>query len=339
MSKKLVFGFIALVVCLLPLFAGGSSEQTKQSSDVFVMPTKISIGAAEPGGGYYLIGSGVATILNKVAGIDTTVQTTGGSVSNQQLVEMNEVTIGILAASTAHSAFNGEAMWAGKPATSARAMLPLYPGAIHAMARKGAGIQSIRDLEGKRVCLGPAGSTHDITWRKIFETLQIKPRTILNLPFSDALDQIRDLKADAIVISSVVPASSFSDFALTLDGVLIELSDSDISQILKIYPYMAVNEIPANTYPGQIKAIKAPGSWSYLGTHKDQPEELIYQLTKMIYENREQLISVVKSVAEGTIEKIGSSVNIPLHPGALRYMKEKGITVPANLIPAEAASK
>lgn len=314
---------------------GGETPQGQEQGGDKVEFGKISLAAASPGGALYVIGSAIAKVLNDEAGIDASVESTGGAQHNIQLLNANEATIGLLTTNVASDAWEGSADWTGgKQLRDARAMLPMFPTIAQIMVRKDSGITKFSDLNGKTISLGPAGSAHDVEYRKIFDILNVKPGNILNLPLNDAMDQIRDRKADGVLMISTAPNSTMSDFSTTIDAVTIGFTEDEVEILLENLPYMSPYELKAGVYEGQEEALKTINQWCFLAAHKDQPEELVYQVTKTIAENWGYM-ETASNTTKGVTPQDIKFINIPVHKGAAKYFNEIGVEIPSKLLPLE----
>ncbi|HYE84321.1 MAG TPA: TAXI family TRAP transporter solute-binding subunit [Clostridia bacterium] len=340
-NRKL-FALISMVIIsafVLMSCTTGVNTGVEETSKVEESPKaevqKISLAAASPGGALYVIGSGIAKILNDEASIDTSVESTGGAQHNQQLLNANEATVGLLTTNVALDAWNGSANWTGgKQLRDVRSIMPMFATIAQVMARKDSGITKFSDLNGKIVSLGPAGSAHDVEFRKIFEYLNVKPSKLLNLPLNDTMDQIRDHKVDAVLMISTAPNSTMSDFSTTMDAILVGFSDEEVKILLDKLPYMSAYELKAGMYKGLDTSLKTINQWCFLGASKDQPEELVYQITKTIIENWDYL-ETASSSTKGVVPQDIEFINLPLHKGAAKYMNEIGVKIPDKLLPPE----
>lgn len=135
-------------------------------------------------------------------------------------------------------------------------------------------------------------------------------------------------------IPSGVPTSAITRAyaALGDDITILEFTDEQIKQANGNFQLWTRFEIPANTYPGQTKAIKTIAQPNFLAVRDDLSEEDVYQLTKTIYENLPFLNGIHKATKAMSLQKAIDGLPVPLHPGAARYYKEAGLTIPAHLI-------
>jgi uncharacterized protein len=327
------YGILLLALVLMVALATNVAAQTKP----YTLPKQISLGASAQGGNMYVIGSAIATILKDKLKMDTSVEASGGSVHNVQLVQTKQSNIGITVTSSVHEGWFGTAKWTeGKKYQDIRSMIKLYPATLQVMVRANSNIKTLTDLTGKVVGLGRAGSTHDDIWREVFKALNIKPKNIVNAEFGDLMDQIRDRKMDGILMVSSYPNATFMDFSTTTEVAMVPISEQELDAMLKLQPFLAKDVIPANTYKkGQPQDYRTASLWAFLIAHKDEHEELVYALSKQIVENWSVLVTASKPL--GTVKPTEiDSLNLPLHKGAIKYLKEIGMKIPDRLIPPEA---
>ncbi|MEA4847564.1 MAG: TAXI family TRAP transporter solute-binding subunit [Clostridiaceae bacterium] len=337
LRNRKYLSLVSLVVLAVFLFTACSSNTGNSASGGNTQSSgtnqKISLAAASPGGTLYILGSTISKILKDKNGIEVSVESTGGALSNQQLLEENNSTFGIITTDISYDAWNGTGTWnKGKPLKNVRTVLPLYVLQLQMIAREDANINKLSDMNGKVVAAGPAGSAHDTLARKIFEIFDIKPSKILNLTFDDTADQIRDKKADALIVVSSAPNSTLTNISTTIDAVMVSFSDEEIKKIVEEMPYFKPYTIPANTYKDQDKDCATVTQWGFFAVNKDQPDELVYQVTKAVAENWDVMEGAVNST-KGVKPQDVQSLNLPVHPGAMKYLEEIGVDIPAALQP------
>ncbi len=291
-----------------------------------------SIGAASPGGTYYPYASGWSELLKKKADMDVIVEVTGGATDNIRLVDSGEVEFGMATISTAYEAFQGMAPWTRKH-TNIRAIIPSYTNFFHFYVRGGIGINNVHDLAGKRVQLGPAGSTQDYYGRAILKVLGIEPARIINVPYSDANNMIKDGLLDAAFLTAGLPNSSILELEVTHNISVIGISGKDAEKFIKEYPYFAVVDIPGGTYKCAPKAVPTLTSTNFIIANKDVPADVVYKAVKATFANVDIIQASHKSAKETKPEAASLSF-IPLHAGAVKYYREVGIDV-GNLVPPE----
>ncbi len=287
------------------------------------------MGTAPVGGAFPVVGGAIAEVLNAHKGpIDWKVQAKGtkGSQENIRRLEQNELELALSNAAISYFAVRGEAEWDKK--YDIQAIATLAPNVALFIARADSGIQTIADLKGKRVIIGPAGAgfqmfvepilaEHGVAWDEF---------TALNATQSAAVDQLGDGAADAAFIGGAVPTSSITQATSTFDVHYIPFEESARQTLIDKYPFFHPFVIPAETYKGMNEPFNGLNVGSmHLITSASQDETLIYEITKSIWENRAEIAEkhpAGKAINEANVAR---NTGIPYHAGAIRYYEEVGI--------------
>jgi len=323
LGKKLI---LLLIILIIFAFLGGQAfTESVQYTGVIV--------TAPAGGSYFALGSGFSQVLADKQNMKIQVQVTNGEVQNAILVGSEDAELGFSGSPTLLSAWNGTD-WAKKEYKDLRLIAPLNFVIFQVFSIKGSGINSVYDLEGKKIVAGEAGSSHDLHGRAILDTLGIKPAKIYNLPKQDATGNLRDGLVDASVMVTAIPNSAIIELEATHDIVMVTLSEEDIEKVVKKYKYFIPCTIPKGSYKAATEDSKTVKVANNIITHKDVPAEIIYQVTKAWFDNIDTLIMSHPSAKDSVPEDIIYGV-IPLHEGAYKYYKEIGLDV-EDLKPPEA---
>ena len=294
---------------------------------------RYSIGTAGPGGTFFAYGGGWSTILNKKLGYNTSTQSTGGSIDNAILLGNKKIHFGLSVTLAASTGYTGTAKWTkGKKFSNLRALFMMFPAPLQLMSKASNPVENIRDLAGKRVSVGNPGSTHDQVYRAILKVLHVRPTRLVNLPVPDSVRQLGDGQLDAVAVSVGLPNGTITRFDASHKVNLAGYSNLDVANLLVNMPYLSRFTIPANSYKSITKPVKTLAVWAIMLTDADLPENVIYKITKATHENKKDLVTVVKA---GKFLDAKTIVNspIPVHPGAIRYYKEQGVSIPAKLMP------
>ncbi len=287
--------------------------------------TKITIATGGTGGVYYPYGGTMAEIITKfVPGVTATAEVTGASVENVRLVGQKKVELGLSMNDTVYQAYNGEGKFAGSKIDSLRTVFQMYPNLYHIVTLKKYPIYTISDLKGKKVSVGAPGSGTELKTSQVLPALGItyKDIKVYRLSFAENTTQLRDGTIEVGIWSVAPPTSSIIDLATTHEIRFIPFSKEEIEKIEKEYPYYVGSVIPKNTYKGQTEDVPTIAVWNSVVCHKDLPEDLVYRITKAIFENKKMLVDTHK-IAEFTDPKVSATKSpIPIHPGALKYYRE-----------------
>lgn len=318
---------MALTVVMLSLAITHSNAQTRQA-----WPKSVNIGAAPVGGTYFIWAGGFAKLLYERMGISASVEATGGPVHNVQLVDGGEMDFGMVTAGPAWEGWHGEGWAKGKRYQNLRVIFPMYTTYFQMYALKKSGIKGIYDLKGKSVGVGPVGGTPATYWPKILETTGVKPGRIVNASSSDLNSQLKDGMLDANGQAVGLPWATVTEIETTHDINIFGVPQRVADRFIARYPYFSKGVIPRGTYKSNKDFdVETVTVWNFMVVHKDAPDDFVYEVLKKTFENVDTLITVHPSAKETKPESIIHSP-IPLHPGAVRYYREKGINIPDALV-------
>jgi uncharacterized protein len=284
------------------------------------------------GGTYYPLGGMLAQLISNKATVDgkkisATAEAAGASVGNAKLLANKEIESAFVAADILDAAYNGKGQFDKAPVKNLRALGALYPETVQLITRADMGINSVRDLKGKSVSSGSPGSGQ---YQLMTDLLKAYGMTRADVKedlssFSQAVDKIKDGNLNATLITAGVPTSAVTDFAQSHALKVIPLAGPEIVALQKEQPYYANVPLPANAYKGQAAAVPTLAVMAVWATHDGVPDNVAYEVTKALYENTTIMGQVHvqgKNITLGTALAVGT---VPLHPGAIRYFKEKGV--------------
>jgi TRAP transporter TAXI family solute receptor len=327
---------LILVCCLL--FVGCVQEEKKPE----VTPAKtgetptatakevyhLTILTGGAAGTYYPIGGAMANVITKyVDGVEATAVTSGASVVNARKLGDKEAELALLQNDIAYYAYNGIEMFKEKPVKNIRGIATLYPEVIQIVTLKDKGIKTIYDLKGKKIAIGAPGSGTAVDAKQILEAAGITEENAQfeYLKFKEAVDALKDGTIDAAFIVAGVPTSAVMELASVRDVYLVEVPDEIYQKLSEKYKFYIQYTIPAGTYKGLDKDVKSVAVLAMLATRDDIPEDVIYKVTKAIFEHTDELVEAHKRAKDITLETALDGMSIPLHPGAEKYYKEVGL--------------
>jgi len=291
----------------------------------------LSIGTGGTGGVYYPPGGGMANVLSKhVPGMQATAEVTGGSVDNLLLIGTGKPYIGLTMADAAQDALRGEEKFKGKK-VPVRTLMVLYPNHMHVVTVEGTGINKVEDLKGKRVSTGSPGSATEVMGFRLIEAAKLdkdKDMRRERLGVAESVNALKDRKIDAFIWVGGLPTAAVTDLAAT-PGVKIKLIDHAhfVSAMNQKYGNLYVEDvIPRTTYPGMAGDNKQATVMNLLVSNENLSEQAAYNIVKTIFEKRDDLIAVHKDATHFKLENQKEAASpLPWHPGALKYLKEKGV--------------
>lgn len=290
-------------------------------------PSDLTVGTASQGGVYFVYGNGLAGFLAEELGVNASGEVTGGPVQNVTLVQTGDHDIGLVTMGPAFEAWNGESELApGLEHKDIRALFPMYETPFQGVALRSSGITSVSDLGGKRVGVGPAGGTPGTYWPRFFDTLGLDVN-VSNAGAADTAGQLKDGLVDAFVFAAGLPIGAFSQLVAESDVVLFGFTDEELATILEGHPEVSEFNIPAGTYTSQDEDQSSVAMWNFAIAHADMPEDLAYEITKLVMENNDRMLQIHAAAAATLPENVGNNSFLPFHPGAVRYFEEIGVSI------------
>ena len=293
--------------------------------------TQIAIATGTTGGVYYPLGGGLANILSRnIPGMSATVETTGGSVANMQLLGAGRVGMAITQVDAAVDAVNGRERFRGRP-VQGRAIAVLYTNRMQVVTTAASGITSIEGMKGKRVATGAPGSATEVMAFRILEAAGIDKdkdfRARERLSPAEGTNAIKDGKLDAYFFVSGIPTSAITDLGAS-PGVQLKLIDHAqlIPKIVEKYgPVYFPEVIPANTYPGQATDNHQMSVGNIIAVMDSMPDALVTQILETTWQHRAELAQVHAEGRNFTLDKQKTSAaGIPWHPAAEKFWKAQG---------------
>ncbi len=293
----------------------------------------INIATASMGGTFYPLGGGMADVLSKnlkeLLGyrVSASIQATGGSAENIRLVHRGRAEIALANGSSAYEGYHGVGVYEESGKQDVSAMFAVYPSPVQlATLDRTKEIQGVMDIKGKKIAVGPPGSGTENDVRNITDALGISYDDFDQafLSFGEMAMSLRDNVIDAAFHTAGLPVASLVDLSTTRKIRLIEFSKQELKKIFDQFPYYFEFEIPADTYRGVKTPVRTLQTPVILICHPEMPEDVVYKITKTLYENRKRLVEVHSS-AKWIKKDFMSNSPIPFHPGAEKYLKEIGV--------------
>jgi uncharacterized protein len=316
---------------LAALLAATALTLPAMAQDRAGWPSDLTVGTASQGGVYFVYGNGMASFIAESLGINASGEVTGGPVQNVTMVQFQEHDIGMVTMGPMYNAWVGKSELApGVEHTDVRALFPMYMTPFQAIALQSSGIKGMSDLNGKRVNVGPAGGTPGTYFPRFLEALGISAN-ISNTGASDAAGQLKDGLIDTFAFAAGLPIGAFSQLAAEAQVTTFAFTAEEQAKLLATFPEVAPFTIPAGTYTGQTDEQLSVSMWNFAIAHKDLPESLAYEITKLVMENNERMVQIHAAAKETLPENYVNNSFLPFHPGAVRYFEEKGYSIPEAL--------
>ncbi|WP_144300254.1 TAXI family TRAP transporter solute-binding subunit [Elioraea rosea] len=295
---------------------------------------QLAIATGTTGGVYYPLGGGMASVFSRtIPGMSATVEVTGGSVANLQLLGANRVGMILTQVDAAVDAVAGKERFTNRP-VPARAILVMYTNRMQVVTVASTGITSMADLKGKRVSTGAPGSATEVMAFRLIEAAGVDRdkdfRARERLSPAESTNAIKDGKLDAYFFVSGVPTSAITDLGATPGQrlVLIDHAEFVPKIVEKNGPVYFAEEIPAGTYPGQDKPNKQMSVANIIAVREDMPDALVGQLLAAIWDNLEELHRVHAEARNFKIEnQKTAAAGIPWHKAAEAFWKARGASL------------
>ena len=323
MNKARVLVCLLLVSTLLVACSGGGGDPAGPARQF------ISIGTAPIGGVFYTVGGAVADVLTQVTSDLNwrfSAESTGGSMENIRRLDSGEIQFGISNSSITYFAVRGQEGW--EKAFPIKSVMTLFPNVAMFVTRQDSGINSIPELAGKRISIGPQGAGFEYFVRPLVEGhgLTFDDFDIVFAGQQSSVDYLGDGSIAAAFLGGGVPTASITSAASSMAIRLIPFGETERQQLIDNYPFFHAAVIPAGTYRGQDTEYAGitVGS-AHIIVRTDADEELVYEFTKRIYENRAAIAEKHRAARAINPQNVVSETGTEFHPGAIRYYQEAGI--------------
>jgi uncharacterized protein len=318
--SKLHFGLPAAALGLLVLASPAAAQQRF-----------VTIGTGGVTGVYYAVGGAVCRLMNKdrqKTGIRCSVESTGGSVFNVNAIKSNELDFGMTQSDVQYNAVKGEAQFKGAPVGDLRAVFAVHGEPFTVLARKEAGVTKFEDFKGKRFNVGNPGSGTRASMEQLLSEMGWKLSDFSLASELKADEQgpaLCDNKIDGFYYGVGHPSAAIQDPTTTCGAKLISLTGPAVESLVKKYPYYSVATIPGGMYSNNPNPTTTYGVRALLVTSAKQPDDVVYNLVKAVFDNFDEFKKLHPAFATlEPKEMLKSGISGELHPGAVKYYKEKG---------------
>ena len=278
-------------------------------------------------GVYYPLGVAIGKIYgDKIPGVRAQVQATKASVENLNLIEQGRGELAFTLGDSLKAAVEGdEEAGFKKKLTKLRTIAAIYPNYIQIVATADSGIKTLADLKGRTLSVGAPKSGTELNSRAILKAAGMSYKDLKQvqyLPFAESVDLMKNRQLDATLQSAGLGVASLKDLSSSTQINVVAVPKATVDKIGP--PFVSV-VIPANTYTGQKSDVQTAAVINYLVTSSDVSDDVAYQMTKQIFENLPELANAHVAGKMIKLENAATGSPAPLHPGAIRYYKEKGI--------------
>ena len=320
MTKHLKLGLVALATSTLVAGTAMAEEF-------------ITIGTGGVTGVYYPTGGAICRLVNKGRkehGIRCSVESTGGSVYNINTIREGELEFGVAQSDWQYHAFNGSSQFAeAGPFEGLRAVFSVHPEPFTVVARADSGIKTFEDLKGKRVNIGNPGSGQRGTMEVLMEAMGWTMDDFALATELKAAEQsaaLCDNQIDAMVYTVGHPSGSIQEATTACDSVLVEVSGPAVEKLVADNPFYRTAVIPGGMYRGNDADVTTFGVGATFVTSDAVSEDAVYAVVSSVFENFEDFKGLHPAFANLKPEEMATAgLSAPLHAGAAKYFKEKGL--------------
>ncbi|MDI9370515.1 MAG: TAXI family TRAP transporter solute-binding subunit [Synergistaceae bacterium] len=330
MRKKSIVVLCALL--LASAFAGAAFASTQF----------ITIVTGSTGGTYYPIGTILANHFNAELmdkGYKFSAQSSGGTVENLDMMLRGEAEMAIAMANLTGFAYTGTVQYEGKEKNeNLRYIMGLWPDVTQFIVSGASGIESWADLRGKKIAVGPAASGTEFSSRVLLKSLagldfdDIKPEYV---GYSEAAQALQNGQLDGFNAEAGFPVGAVAELYAGRQKInMMEFSSEDLEKLKVDAPFYAGVVIPAGIYPGQDEDLRVAGIKSALIVNEDVPEDLVYEMLRIIYSKKDELLNEHAGFKMVDFDNpVDGLFAAPLHPGAVKFFTEIGMAIPEDRLP------
>ena len=314
------------------IVAAAALSSTLISPSAMAQQKFVTIGTGGVTGVYYAAGGAICRLMNKERakhGIRCSVESTGGSVYNVNTIKAGELDFGVAQSDIQSNAVKGLAQFKeGGAHVDLRAVFSVYPEALTVAARKESGVKKFEDFKGKRFNVGNPGSGTRVTIEMLMTALGMKTSDFSltsELKPDEHGAALCDNKIDGFGFVVGSPAANIQDPTTTCGAKLVSVSGPAVDKLVKDYPYFAHVTIPGGIYPNNPDAVKTFGVMASFVTSAKVPDNVVYAMVSAVFDNFEEFKKLHPAFANlDPKDMVKSGMSAPLHPGAVKYYKEKG---------------
>lgn len=307
----------------------GSSDGDSGSDDAEEM-TNLTMGTGSVGGVYYPLGGEMANLFKDnidVEGFDASSVESGASVENIAKIQSGDFQLGIAQNTTMLNAVEGTADFEGKDVGNVGVIGSLYPEALQVVTLDSTGIESIEDLKGKKVAVGPPGGATREAAEMVLSAYGIEEGDYeaFEEGFGDAKSKLQNNTIDASFAVVGVPSSTTDELeAATKEVKFLNIEGDALDEVVANSQYEAYTVEPG-TYEWQEEPVETITAMALLlGSTSQVSEDLAYEMTKTLFENSGDMsIAQAKLITKDSA--LTGAQDLPLHPGAEKYFEEEGL--------------
>ncbi|MGQ9632279.1 MAG: TAXI family TRAP transporter solute-binding subunit [bacterium] len=307
---------IFIVAALLALVLRASFAQGER---------RILITTGSSSGTYFPLGAAFVELINeKLPNVRANVRLSNGSVENVEWVALGKANFGIAQNDIANYAYEGTGKFQGKRMRNLRGIATLYSEVVQIVVGAESNLFTVNDLQGKRVSLGPQGSGTAVNAEQILKAAGIFDKVQKEyLTFDESVKALIGEKLDAAFLTAGTPTTAVAKIAKRFPVRLLKVGDEIAKRLQSDYPFYVKVKVPAGTYRGMSRDAETVGIRAVLITNKHVDPDLVYDITKLIFENTGRLGRIHPKGNDIKVREALDGMTIPLHEGAQKYYDER----------------
>lgn len=324
MKKNSFLALSMVLVLSLFLAACGGGDNGSGGEGGSEDPKFLSMLTGGTSGTYYPLGGAMAKIIGEKTDIQTDAVSSNASADNVIALSEGDAELAFVQTDVMANAVEGTNAFEGKAVDNVLALGSLYPETVQIVTKADSGISSVEDLKGKTVSVGAPGSGTYINAQQILEVhgMTMDDINAQNLDFGESTGGIQDGNIDAAFITSGTPTGAVEGLSASTSVSIVPIAQDKIDELVEKYPYYAADTIEAGTYNME-NEVTTVAVLAMLAVSADLSEDLVYEITKAIYENTGEIAHAKGEFI--TLETATDGIGIDFHPGAEKYFKEEGI--------------
>ena len=283
---------------------------------------KVSMPTAGTGGSLYPLGASIARILNETGEFKATIEASGGGIDNLNIIYDKDANISFGVSSIVSMSYEGEGIFKGRENKDLRVIASLYLNPNQVVVLKDKNIDTLADLEGKKFSSGAVGSSTEMEYFYHMDAMGCETENKVHLGPRESMEEMKLGSMDGVWIMAGAPSAQITEMILTTNSKVLSMSEEEIEKVITKYPWYEKYTIKKDVYSSE-EDINTTATRMLIYTRSDCDDELVYNFTKVFWENIEELKKENKVLKTVKIEDAtkGAGV-IPMHPGAMKYYEE-----------------
>lgn len=313
-----MLAIISLAICLAVMFVTPGIAGTK----------RLRIATAGIGGTWYPLGGGVAKVITKyIPNVEATAYPSGASVENIRAIKKKRADLALVMPDAAYYAYTGTGMFKGKKVPNIRGVCSTYPIDIEIIVAADSPIKKFEDIKGHSIACGAPGSGIELMTRRLLKVHNMSYDDVKEnfLSVSESMQAFKDGTVDVVITSIGTPSSAIMDLVTKRKIRFLDISDEALKKINKILPVYFRHIIPGGTYKGIDKDCKTLAWMGFFITYAEMDNKLVYSILDAIFSHKPELNQIHSKFKLITLKTATNGISIPLHPGAIKFYKDKGI--------------